>query len=333
LLLEKGYDVIGIVRRSASDNQTRIEDLKNHKSFKIVSGDITDASFMAELISTYKPDEFYNLAAQSFVGYSFANPVSTFDVNALAVVVILEAIEKFSPKTKFYQASSSEIYGGFADTAPQNELTAFKPQSPYGVAKLAAHGMVRLARDRGVFACAGILFNHESELRGSEFVTQKICEQAVEVAMKKRQYIELGWLGSQRDWGYAPEYVEGMWRMLQQPIADDYVLATGETYTVEDWLTWVCQQLDLPLWIEGRQIVGNDESVLLIDPKFMRPNEVKLLKGDATKAKQVLGWEAEIKGKNLAMLMLGHAMQRSGSHTFLQRGMELINSTLEAVRQ
>lgn len=299
LLLSKGYDVVGIVRRSATEDLGRIAGIIENPSLELISGDITEPHFISNLISTKKPDEFYNLAAQSFVGYSFENPVSTFEVNATAVIHMLSAIEQYSPKTKFYQASTSEMYGGFTNTAPQNELTNFKPQSPYGVAKLAAHNMVRLARDRGIFACAGILFNHESERRGKEFVTQKICEQCVEIWAGKRDKIKMGWLGAQRDWGYAPEYVEGMWKMLQHSQAGDYVLATGTTYTVQQFLEWVCEQLNL----DWREIYEED-------PRFMRPNEVKLLKGNPSKAFDDLGWKPQIFGKMLAVKMLAGALSR-----------------------
>lgn len=335
LLLSKGYDVVGVVRRSANEDLSRLEDARKNPKLKLVYGDISEPSFIANLIEIHQPEEFYNLAAQSFVAYSFENPATTFEVNAIAVTHMLAAIERYSPKTKFYQASTSEMFGGFNNTAPQHELTYFKPQSPYGIAKLAAHNMVRLARDRGVFACAGILFNHESERRGKEFVTQKICEQAVEVWMKKREYITLGWLGAKRDWGYAPEYVEGMWKMLQHPRPDDYVLATGVTYTVETFLMWICEALNLPLVVDSRVLLGNgDASVYMRDPRFERPNEVNLLVGNASKAHQELNWKAKTMGKTLALTMLhavlnrqplGAAKELAGSLMF-NHGRELANA-------
>jgi GDPmannose 4,6-dehydratase len=301
LLLHKDYKVIGIVRRVSSERKAlwRLEQCLPQTNFSIVSGDITDPVFITRLIQEHKPTEFYNLAAQSHVGYSFKNPALTAHTNYCAVSNILYALEEHSKDTKFYQASTSEIYGGFSKTSPQDETTPFKPQSPYGIAKLASHHLVRLARDRGLFACAGILFNHESPRRGEEFVTQKIVTHAVEISRGKREVIELGNLEAKRDWGYAPEYVDGMWRMLQHPIADDYVLATGKMITIREFLIYVLNRLNLPF-----------EKHVRINPEFFRPNEVSVLCGNANKAFQELAWRATITGNRLADIMLDAALER-----------------------
>lgn len=300
LLLERKYKVVGIVRRVSSEAKAlwRLTNCLRNNSFVVEEGDISEPVFVASLVQKYTPEEFYNLAAQSHVQYSFENPLSTLHVNACGPANILYALEKYSKHTKFYQASTSEIYGGFPATSPQDESTPFKPQSPYGIAKLAAHHLVRLARDRGLFACAGILFNHESPRRGEKFVTQKIVTHAIQVAHGLRDKIRLGNLSAKRDWGYAPEYVEGMWRMLQHPVPDDYVLATGTTWSVGDFLMYILKKCNLSL-----------EKHVEIDDSMKRPNEVAVLCGNYSKARNELDWKPTVMKEKLADIMIEAALK------------------------
>jgi GDPmannose 4,6-dehydratase len=307
-LLEDGYRVVPVIRRlSYRESTQRLMErplvASNIANVNIEEGDITDAAFINKLVKVYRPDEYYNLAAMSYVKYSFDNPVSTMDINANSVAILIDALEKFSPATKIYQASTSEMFGGIHITGheKQSEDTPFVPKSPYGVAKLAAHGLVRLARERGLFACCGILFNHESERRGSEFVTQKICEQLAEVKLRRRTKIDLGNMDASRDWGYAPEYTQGMRLMLAQEKPDDYVLATGTNHTIREFVQWVMDAFDLD---------GTPDDVTEIDPANFRPNEVQYLCGDPSKAANVMGWKAETKQYSLANVMAHAAFDR-----------------------
>ena len=307
LLIEKGYEVVGITRRVSVPTLNRI----NHilPKIKIVEGDITDAFSVSNVIKEEEPDEIYNLAAQSHVGTSFKQPSLTWDVTAGGVLNILEAIRYSGRKDaiKFYQASSSEMFGknynlreGFAEMIKfQDEKTPFAPQSPYAIAKLAAHHLVRNYRDSyGIFACSGILFNHESERRGEKFVTRKITKWIGEFVAsgmdKEFPTLRLGNLDAKRDWGHAEDYVRGMWQMVQHKIPDDYVVATGETYSVREFLDIAFKYVGIDDW----------ENLVVIDPEFYRPAEVDYLLGIPTKAKRVLGWEPHISFEKLVERMV-----------------------------
>lgn len=285
LLLEKGYQVVGLMRRSSTATTERIDHLRSHPDFHLVEGDITDAANMYRLVSQWKPDEFYNLAAMSHVGTSFEQPLATFQIDALGVLNILEAIRQTSPRTRFYQASTSELFGDTTE-APQNEQTRFNPCSPYAVSKLAAHHLVELYRKAyGLYACAGILFNHESSRRSEQFVTRKITRyvgrlvRAIVTGESHPGKLRLGNLDARRDWAHAADSVRAMHLMLQQDIPDDYVIATGETRTIREFLD------------AAFGVIGVDWSdYVVVDPEFLRPADVNLLCGDASKARRVLGW-------------------------------------------
>lgn len=293
LLLEKGYQVTGMVRRSSSINRMRIDHIPQGKNFQLVYGDLNDASSINRIIRTVKPDEIYNLAAQSHVKVSFEVPEYTGEVTALGTLRILEAIRESGLRTKFYQASSSELYGRTTE-APQNEKTPFKPVSPYAVAKLFAYWTtVNYREGHGIFACNGILFNHESPRRGETFVTRKITMAVARIKAGLQKTLSLGNLDSKRDWGYAKDYVEAMWLMLQKKKADDYVIATGETHTVREFVQEAFGYAGL-----------NWKKHVKIDPRFYRPLEVDLLWGDYSKAKRILKWKPKTSFKQLAHLMV-----------------------------
>lgn len=294
LLLEKKYRVVGIVRRSSIEDKKlfNIEHLLSNPNLIIENGDLTDSASLWKIINVYKPDEFYNLAAQSHVGASFTSPESTFQINASGVLNCLEAIRNISPNTKFYQASTSEMYGDNS-TAPQNENTPFSPVSPYACSKVAAHNLViNYRKAYGLFACNGILFNHESERRGEQFVTRKITKAAARITLGLQKELRLGNLEAKRDWGYAKEYVEVMWKMMQHEIPDDYVVGTGKTYTINDFITCVSE-------IAGYDIMKH----VVIDESFKRPSEVPLLQANPAKAKNILGWKPSVELKQLAKIM------------------------------
>ncbi len=280
LLLEKGYRVIGVKRRTSLISTTRVDAVYDHENFKMVYGSMHDSSWMYRVLNEYKPDEIYNLAAQSHVRVSFDVPVETVDSIAMGTLKLLEAWRATCPTAKFYQASSSEMYGDNPEF-PQNEATALMPASPYACAKVFAHNMVRHYRKAyGMFACCGILFNHESERRGETFVTRKITLAAAKIKCGMQDKLYLGNLSAKRDWGHARDYVEAMWLMLQQEKADDYVVATGQTHTVQQFLEEVFLYADIDI-----------EKHVEIDQRLMRPHEVPLLLGDPSKAKKVLGWQ------------------------------------------
>lgn len=314
LLLEKGYEVHGMIRRSSSFNTGRIDHLYNDpkysgSKFFLHYGDVTDTSNINRLLEKIEPDEVYNLAAQSHVKVSFEVPEYTAEVDAVGTLRFLDAIRETGITTKFYQASTSELYGKVQEI-PQTEKTPFYPRSPYGVAKLYGYWIIVNYREAyNIFACNGILFNHESPRRGETFVTRKITMAAAKIKLGLQDKLTLGNLNSKRDWGYAPEYVEGMWRMLQRDEAEDFVLATGETHEVRKFVEAAFNELGIDLRWEGQ---GEEEKgidaksgkiLVAVDPKYYRPTEVDLLIGDATKAKQKLGWEAKTKFADLARLM------------------------------
>lgn len=316
LLLEKGYEVHGIIRPSSSIRTARIEHLFNNpeihnKTLFLHHGDLTDTTNISTLIRNIEPDEVYNLAAQSHVRISFDLPELTAETDAMGTLTILEAIHKqgLSKKTKFYQASTSELYGLVQET-PQSETTPFYPRSPYGVAKLYSFWIIKNYREAyDMFACNGILFNHESERRGYNFVTRKITIGLSKIKLGQQEVLELGNLDSKRDWGYAKEYVEAMWLMLQQETPEDFVIATGETHSVREFIEAACDELGIKLTWQGTGVdeLGIDQetgrAIIKINPQYFRPTEVDLLLGDPTKAKEKLGWEAKIKFAELAKLM------------------------------
>ena len=303
LLLDKGYEVHGIVRRSSSFNTGRIDHIINNGQFKdqffFHHGDVTDASNLNRILETVEPDEIYNLAAQSHVQVSFEIPDYTAQVDALGTLRFLEAIRETRIDTKFYQASTSELFGKVQEV-PQTEKTPFYPRSPYGVAKLYGYWIIVNYREAyELFACNGILFNHESPKRGETFVTRKITRAAARIKEGLQDKLILGNLNAKRDWGYAPEYCEGMWRILQQDKPDDFILATGKQHSVKEFVELSFQEVDIQIdWQgEGENEVGIDSAtgkeIVSIHPKYYRPSEVDTLLGDATKAKEMLGWEAK----------------------------------------
>jgi len=315
LLLQKGYSVHGVVRRSSSFNTGRIDHLYYQnkdlmeKQLHLHYGDVTDTSNLNRLLERVQPDEIYNLAAQSHVKISFEIPEYTAQVDAIGTLRFLDAIRETGVKTKFYQASTSELFGAVRET-PQRETTPFYPRSPYGVAKLYAYWIIINYREAyGLFACNGILFNHESPRRGESFVSRKITMAAARIKRGLQEKLVLGNLFSRRDWGYAPEYVEGMWRMLQQDAPDDYVMATGESHSVKDFVDVVFDELGIPLAWEGdgSSVRGCDpktgRTLVESDPTYLRPTEVDLLVGDSRKAERNLGWQAKTKFNDLARLM------------------------------
>ncbi len=308
LLLEKGYEVHGMLRRTSLFNTERIDGILPHLHMHY--GDVTDSANINHLISDLKPDEVYNLAAQSHVKVSFEVPEYTAQVDAVGTLRMLDAVRIHCPQAKFYQASTSELYGKVREV-PQNEETPFYPRSPYGVAKIYGFWIVKNYREAyNLFACNGILFNHESERRGQTFVTRKITISLCEVAAGNKKTIKLGNLNSKRDWGYAPEYVEGMWRMLQLDEPEDFVLATGKTYTIREFAEKAARYVGYELEWQGEGVdeKGIDKKtgkvIIEVDPLYFRPTEVELLIGDATKAKEKLGWETKVDIDGLVKLMM-----------------------------
>lgn len=316
-LIDLGYEVYGGYRRAVSPNFWRLNELGllNEPNFHLVEFELTDPFNILSAVNEIRPEEIYNLAAQSFVGVSFKEPFHTANATGIGALNILEAIKTVDKSIKFYQASTSEMFGK-VQAVPQNETTPFYPRSPYGVAKLYAHFItVNYQESYDIFASSGILFNHESPLRGLEFVTRKITNTAAKIALKKAKTLELGNLDAKRDWGYAKEYVEGMHAMLQAPAPDTFVLATGVTTTVRDFVKLSFEALDIGIKFEGEGIneVGlNDKGdvIVKINPAFFRPAEVDLLIGDASKAKQKLGWSAKTDLKELCDMMIKADLRR-----------------------
>jgi len=294
LLLEKGYDVHGIVRRTSLLARPRIESQRSQ--IQLHYGDMTDGPCLSRIVKNVQPDEIYNLAAQSHVGISFEKPSYTLQTNAQGTLYLLEALREISntKSVRMYQASTSEMFGGMPETAPQNEETPFHPRSPYACSKVCAHHLtVNFREAYGVFACCGIMFNHESPRRGENFVSRKITCTAARIKLGLAHELRLGDLSAQRDWGYAKDYAHAMWLMLQQESPRDYVIATGESHRVHDFLRLVFQELDLDV-----------EKHVVIDPKFFRPSEVRLLKGDPSRAIRELGWKITTPLPDLVRLMV-----------------------------
>ena len=319
LLLEKGYHVYGTYRRTSSVNFWRIEELgvASHPNLHLVEYDLTDLSASIRLLQTTEATEVYNLAAQSFVGVSFEQPITTAEITGMGAVNLLEAIRIVNPKIRYYQASTSEMFGK-VQAVPQVESTPFYPRSPYGVAKLYAHWMtVNYRESYGIFGSSGILFNHESPLRGREFVTRKITDSVAKIKLGQLDVLELGNLDAKRDWGFAKEYVEGMWRMLQADEPDTFVLATNRTETVRDFVRMAFKGAGMVL--EFRGIADNETAidtatgkvVMRVNPKFYRPAEVELLIGDPAKAKAKLGWEPKTTLEELCQMMVDADLGRN----------------------
>ena len=285
LLLSKGYEVHGIIRRSSSLNTARIDHI--FEQLHLHFGDLSDGSALGALLSKVKPDEIYNLGAQSHVRVSFDCPEYTSDVDAMGTLRLLEAVKAHCPESRYYQASSSELFGKVLET-PQNETTPFYPRSPYGIAKQFAFWYTVNAREQGMFASNGILFNHESPRRGETFVTHKVTKAAARISLGLQKVITLGNLDAKRDWGHAKDYVEAMWLMLQHQCPDDFVIATGETHSIRDLLDVAFKRVGL----DWSDYVG-------VDPRYYRPTEVDLLQGDASKAKRLLGWSPKVRFKEL----------------------------------
>jgi len=316
LLLEKGYEVFGADRRSGSSSNWRLRELGIEREVKIVYMDLLELTNIMRVIEEIKPDEVYNLAAQSFVQASFEMPILTSEVNALGVLRLLEALRMIKSDAKFYQASTSEMFGK-AQAIPQGEKTPFYPRSPYGVSKLFAHWITVNYREAyGMFACSGILFNHESPLRGLEFVTRKITYTLARIKYGLEDKLILGNLEAKRDWGYAPEYVEAMWLMLQQDEPDDYVIATGETHSVREFVERAAEICGFDLVWEGEGVntKGVDRKtgkvIVEVSPEFYRPAEVDILVGDYSKARKKLGWKPKTKFEDLVRIMMEADLER-----------------------
>lgn len=319
LLLEKGYVVYGTYRRTSSVNFWRIEELgiAKHPNLNLVEYDLTDLSTSIRLLQQTGATEVYNLAAQSFVGVSFEQPITTAEITGIGPVNLLEAIRIVNPKIRFYQASTSEMFG-LVQAVPQKEDTPFYPRSPYGVAKLYAHWMtINYRESYGIFASSGILFNHESSLRGREFVTRKITDSVAKIKLGQLAVLELGNMDAKRDWGFAKEYVEGMWRMLQAEQPDTFVLATNRSETVRDFVSMAFKAAGMTLCFEGKeeQEVGIDVATgktrVRVNAKFYRPAEVELLIGNPERAKEILGWQPKTNLEQLCQMMVEQDIRRN----------------------
>lgn len=318
LLLEKGYKVVGTYRRTSSVNFWRLESLgvDQHPNLELVEYDLTDLGNSIRLLQDNKPDEIYNLAAQSFVGISFEQPQTTAEITGLGVLNLLEAIRIVDKSIRFYQASTSELYGK-VQAVPQTENTPFYPRSPYAVAKLFAHwSVVNYRESYGIFASSGILFNHESPLRGREFVTRKITDRVARIALGEKRPLELGNIDAKRDWGFAKEYVDGMYRMLQHDNADTFVLATNEAYTVRQFVELAFAAVDMAVtWTGSKENeqghhAKTGQLLVKIEPKFYRPAEVELLIGDYSKAEKILGWKPQTDIESLCTMMVKSDLEK-----------------------
>ncbi|MBO4617872.1 MAG: GDP-mannose 4,6-dehydratase [Lachnospiraceae bacterium] len=323
-LLEKGYEVHGLMRRHSTINTERIDHLLNDDSINgkklfMHYADMTDSSGLISLMNKIVPDEVYNLAAQSHVGISFEIPEYTAEATGVATLKILEAIRMANPKCKFYQASTSELFGGLPETAPQSEKTPFYPKSPYGVAKLYSYWItVNYRESYNMFACNGILFNHESPRRGENFVTRKITLAIADILAGKQDKLSLGNMDAKRDWGFAGDYVKGMWMMLQQDKPGDYVLATNETHTVREFVQIAFAKAGVELRFEGEGVnekaydVKTGKLMVDVNPVFFRPAEVEFLWGDCTKAEQTLGWKRDVSFDGLVEMMVDSDLKKAG---------------------
>lgn len=320
-LLKKGYVVHGTFRRTSSVNFWRLEELgvRNHPNLHLLEHDLTDLGASISMVQKVGPAEIYNLAAQSFVGVSFDQPTATALITGLGALNLLEAIRLVDPSIRFYQASTSEMFGKVQEV-PQTERTAFYPRSPYGVAKLYAHWMtINYRESYGIFGASGILFNHESPLRGREFVTRKISDTVAKIKLGKMDSLELGNIDAKRDWGFAEEYVEGMWRMLQAETADTFVLASGRTETVREFVRMAFKYAGIQLEFRGTDEqetaidTATGKTVMKVNPAFYRPTEVDLLLGDASKAKEVLGWIPNTTLEQLCQMMVEADLRRNSS--------------------
>ncbi len=330
LLLEKGYEVHGIIRRSSSFNTERIDHIYKDRHSKDVRlflhyGDLSDSSNISRLIEKIEPDEIYNLGAQSHVKVSFDMPEYTSDIDALGTLRILDAIKDSKKKIKFYQASSSEMFG-LVQEIPQKETTPFYPRSPYGCAKVYGYWITKNYRESyNMFAVNGILFNHESPRRGETFVTRKITRALTRIKLGLQEKLFLGNLDAKRDWGYAKDYMEGAWLMLQQDTPDDFVLATGETHSVREFINTAVKHLEIPLEWQGAGVdekaidTNTGKAIIEIDPAYFRPAEVDLLIGDATKAKTNIGWEPKTKFEDLVKLMIDEDMKLAEEELVLHK--------------
>ena len=318
-LLNKGYKVYGTFRRTSSSNFWRIQELgiSDHPELQLVEYDLTDATGSHRLISEIRPDEVYNLAAQSFVGVSFREPIATANITGLGPLNLLEAIRQVDPDIKFYQASTSELFGKVREV-PQSENTPFYPRSPYGVAKLFAHwSTINYRESYNIFGCCGILFNHESPLRGKEFVTRKITDSVARISLGLHEVLELGNLDARRDWGFAGDYVEGMYLMMQHSQPESFILATNETHTVRCFVEKAFEAVDIPLVWEGKGLEEkayhkqNGRELVRVNPEFFRPCEVELLKGDPSKARNILGWKHGTQLEELCEMMVHADVERN----------------------
>lgn len=319
LLLEKGYEVYGTYRRTSSVNFWRLDELgvTNHPNLHLVEYDLTDLGTSLAMVQKIQPDEIYNLAAQSFVGVSFDQPTTTAQITGVGALNLLEAIRLVNPKIRFYQASTSEMFGK-VQAVPQVEDTPFYPRSPYGVAKLYAHWItVNYRESYDIFGSSGILFNHESPLRGREFVTRKITDSVAKIKLGQLDVLELGNLDAKRDWGFAKEYVEGMWRMLQADQPDTFVLATNRTETVRDFVSMAFKGAGIDVEFKGKDIdevaidTASGKTVMRINPKFHRPAEVDLLIGNPEKAGRILGWKPQTTLEQLCQMMVEADLKRN----------------------
>jgi GDPmannose 4,6-dehydratase len=319
LLLEKGYEVHGTYRRTSSVNFWRLDELgvTNHPNLHLVEYDLTDLGTSLAMVQKIQPDEIYNLAAQSFVGVSFDQPTTTAQITGVGALNLLEAIRLVNPKIRFYQASTSEMFGK-VQAVPQVEDTPFYPRSPYGVAKLYAHWItVNYRESYDIFGSSGILFNHESPLRGREFVTRKITDSVAKIKLGQLDVLELGNLDAKRDWGFAKEYVEGMWRMLQAEQPDTFVLATNRTETVRDFVAMAFKGAGIDVEFKGKDVdevavdTATGKTVMRINPKFHRPAEVDLLIGNPDKAERILGWKPQTSLEQLCQMMVEADLKRN----------------------
>ena len=321
-LIKKGYKVFGALRRTSSINTSRLSYLGVLNDIELVPMDLAEITNIQRLIERIEPDEIYNLAAQSFVQTSYEQPIYTSDIDGIGVTRLLETVRNLGGRPKFYQASTSEMFGK-AEQSPQNENTPFYPRSPYGIAKLYSHWMTVNYREAwNVFACSGILFNHESPLRGTEFVTRKISQGMAKIALKKIKQINLGNLNAERDWGFAGDYVEAMWLMLQKDKPDDYVIATGETNSVREFVQVAANSINIDIeWDnEGDNEVGickkTGDKIISVDKQYTRPSETDHLLGDASKAKENLGWKPSINFQSLVNMMVEHDLKRIKDNNF-----------------